>query len=125
MRFRISLAVAILVASCAAPAPGPAARQPKNELGGRVSEMPNRCVLIRSDEALRVSNTNRHLLIYNDGATIWTNDLGQCTLNPDDILVTEAIGSSYCRGDLIRSIDRVSRTPSSACVLGDFVPHER
>jgi hypothetical protein len=125
MRISIALAVAVLAVSCAAPAPIPANRPPARELAGRVAGQPQRCVLIRSDQPLKVSTADRHMLIYSDGRTTWANDLGQCALDPDDILVSQAIGSSYCRGDLIRSIDRVSRLPGPACVLGEFVPYTK
>ena len=125
MRASISLAAALLAVSCAAPPPAPAPRKPAPELAGLAAGQPERCVLIRSDQPLKVSSADHHVLIYNDGRTTWANDLGQCALDPDDILVSQAIGSSYCRGDLIRSIDRVSRLPGPACVLGDFVPYKK
>jgi hypothetical protein len=43
----------------------------------------------------------------------------------NDILVTYPIGSQYCRGDITRTIDRISRMPGPGCVLGDFVPYRR
>jgi len=125
MRASIPLAALALAVSCAAPPSMSAPRHPAPELAGRVAGQPQRCVLIRSDQPLKVSSADRHLLIYIDGRTTWANDLGQCALDPDDILVSQAIGSSYCRGDLIRSIDRVSRLPGPACLLGDFVPYTR
>jgi hypothetical protein len=42
-----------------------------------------------------------------------------------DVLVMEPIGSQYCRGDLVRSVDPVSRIPGAACQLGDFVPYTK
>ena len=57
---------------------------------------------------------------------IWANPLGpHCSFRSDDVLVTEPIGSSYCRGDLVRSFDSQSRIPGPACVLGDFIPYRR
>jgi hypothetical protein len=82
-------------------------------------------VPIRQSEGLRISENSRRTLIYGTGKTVWANDLGQCRFLSDDILVTEPFGSSYCRGDIVRSLDRVSRIPGATCVLGDFVPYTR
>ena len=84
-----------------------------------------RCVAISSQQSLRVSDSDRHMLLYGNGRTIWANRLGQCTFGSDDVLVTEPMGSYYCRGDLVRSFDRLSRIPGPACVLGEFVPYNR
>ena len=47
------------------------------------------------------------LLLYGSGRTIWANPLGpHCSFRYDDVLVTEPVGSSYCRGDIVRSFDR-------------------
>ena len=124
MRFRVFL-VALLVSSCAAPQPEP--QQPPRELVGRVAGPAQKCALIQQSESLRVSDTNRHVLIYGSGGrTLWANHLGsQCGFGRDDVLVTEPIGSYYCRGDLVRSFDRYSRIPGPSCILGEFVPYRR
>jgi hypothetical protein len=114
----------LAVCSCAAPQPEAPQRQPI-ELAGRSAGPPQRCVVIQSSEALRMSGTNRHVLIYGSGRTLWANNLGQCGFGSDDVLITEPIGSSYCRGDIVRSFDRFSRIPGATCVLGEFVPYRR
>ena len=40
-------------------------------------------------------------------------------------LVTYPFGSQHCRGDIVRTMDRLSHIPGPGCVLGDFVPYRR
>lgn len=116
--------LAFTVAACAAPQPEPS--REAVELAGRTAAPAENCVIIREGEALRVSDTDRHTLLYGNGKTIWANRLGPaCSFRLDDVLVTEPFGSHFCRGDIIRSFDRFSRIPGPACVLGDFVPYRR
>ena len=117
--------LALILVSCAVPPPGPGQAAPDRELAVRVAGAPQRCVLISAQQSLRMSEGDRHVLLYGNGRTIWANRLGQCTFGSEDVLVTEPIGSYYCRGDLVRSFDRFSRIPGPACVLGDFVPYAR
>jgi hypothetical protein len=120
-----SLLAALLLAACAAPPLGVDQQGPPSELAGRTAGAPRRCIPILQIEALRISENNRHVLIYGSGRTIWANSLGNCRFGSDDILVTEPFGSSYCSGDIVRSLDRVSRIPGPTCILGDFVPYTR
>jgi hypothetical protein len=122
---RILLALALVLGSCVPPPSAERQQGPDPQLAGRVAGAPQRCVTISAQQSLRVSDSDRHMLLYGNGRTIWTNRLGQCTFGSDDVLVTEPLGSSYCRGDLVRSFDRQSRIPGPACVLGDFVPYNR
>ena len=126
MKINVLSLAALLVMSCAAPPPDPAPRQPDEELSGRVAGAPERCVLIQSGEGLRISESDPHTLLYGHGKTIWANNLGgECSLSSNDILVAEPIAPYHCRGDLIRSFDRISRMQGPACVLRDFVPYTR
>ena len=119
------LLLVLAVGSCAAPPPGVQQDSAPLELAGLAAGSPEGCVTINSQQSLRVSDSNRHVLLYRDGRTIWANRIGQCMFGTDDILVTEPIGSHYCRGDIVRSLDRQSHIPGPACVLGDFVPYRR
>jgi hypothetical protein len=95
-------------------------------LAGRTAGPPERCVLIQPAEAMRVSQSDRRALLYGRGQTIWINHLaGECGFKTTDTLVTESIGSSYCRGDRVRSFDSFTRIPGNSCILGDFVPYRR
>jgi len=123
VKFGVAL-VALFAGSCAAPQPEQS--QAPRELAGRTAGPPQQCVSIEQAQPLRVSDTNRHTLIYGSGKTLYANDLGpQCGFGSDDILITEPIGSSHCRGDIVRSFDRLSRIPGPSCVLGDWVPFRR
>jgi hypothetical protein len=121
-----TLVLAMLaLGSCAPPTPVAQQQGPALELAGRVAGTAERCVTILPQQSLRIADGDRHLLLYGNGRTIWANHLGQCTFGTDDVLVTEPVGSSYCRGDIVRSFDRFSRIPGPACVLSDFVPYSR
>ena len=74
---------------------------------------------------MRVADGDRHMLLYGSGKTIWANPLGSCRFGYDDVLIVEPVGSYFCRGDLVRSVDRFSRIPGPTCVLGDFIPYKR
>ncbi len=83
-------------------------------------------MLIEQDQALRVDEGNRHMLLYGQGRRIWASNLGpNCGFNRGDVLVVHPIGSNYCKGDLVRSFEPVSRFPGTSCLLGDFVPYTR
>lgn len=113
-----------IVASCAAPQPSAPQRAPV-ELAGRTAGTPQHCIPIVRGEALRVSDSDRHTLLYGRGKTIWASSLGPgCGFSFDDVLITEPL-FRYCRGDLVRSFDHLSRIPGATCVLGDFVPYTR
>ena len=116
--------LALLVGSCTAPQPN--APPGRSDLAGRVAGAPQRCMPIERDQALRVDEGNRHTLLYGYGQRIWANHLApNCGFNRGDVLVVKPIGSNYCKGDLVRSFDPVSRFPGSSCILGDFVPYTR
>jgi hypothetical protein len=124
VKLRVAL-IALLAGSCVAPQPD-APQRPPVELAGRTAGTPQRCVSIQQSDALRTSDTNRHMLVYGSGRTLWANQLGpSCGFGRDDVLVTEPIGSYHCRGDIVRSIDRYSRIPGPSCILGDWVPYRR
>jgi hypothetical protein len=126
MRRSIAFPAALLAISCAASPPSPAPRQLPNELAGRIAGKPERCVLIQAGEGLRFSEGDSQTLLYGNGRTVWANDLGpHCTISPNDILINEPLAPYYCRGDLVRSLDHISKIPGPACVLGDFVPYRR
>jgi hypothetical protein len=115
--------LAALAGSCASARPaGPAVIA---ELAGRTAGAPQRCVPIRQTENLRI--VNPQTVIYGSGRTIWVNTLASNCPGADrmDIFVVEPIGTQYCRGDRVKTVDPVSRIPGPACILGDFVPYSR
>ena len=118
--------IAILMAFAVAAFATPQLTSAPNELAGRSAGAPQRCALIQAGEALRVSESDRHIILYGKGRTIWASRVAPaCAIDVNDILVTDPIGPYYCRGDLVRSFDRINRVPGAACKLGDFVPYTR
>lgn len=125
MKLRLA-PIATVLASCVATPPTAGIERPPIELAGRTAGAPQQCVPIEQSDSLRVSDNNRHTLLYGSGKTIWADRLAsECSMSANDLLVTEPIGSHYCRGDIVRSIDRLSRIPGPSCVLGNFVPYTR
>jgi hypothetical protein len=64
-------------------------------------------------------------IVYRERGAVWVNRLdAPCPgLRPNNILVVEAGGSQYCRGDLVRGLERHGGTPGPACRLRDFTPY--
>jgi hypothetical protein len=123
MRTRLIL-LALVVSGCAAPQPGSPQRQAV-ELTGRTAGAARDCLPIVRTEALRVSDSDPDTLLYGMGKTIWANDLGpNCGFARNDALITEPL-FRYCKGDIVRSADRMSRIPGPSCALNDFVPYTR
>lgn len=122
MKQKMLLATALL-AGCAAPPPGIEQQGPPVEVAGRAAGAPTACVPLRQGESLRVSESNNHTLIYGSGRTIFANYLGQCRIDPNDLLVSLPSSGSYCRGDVVKTVDRSSGIPGPACILGNFVPY--
>lgn len=122
MKQKMLLATALL-AGCAAPPPGIEQQGPPVEVAGRAAGAPTACVPLRQGESLRVSESNNHTLIYGSGRTIFANYLGQCRIDPNDLLVSLPSSGSYCRGDVVKTVDRSSGIPGPTCILGNFVPY--
>jgi hypothetical protein len=124
MRLRL-FGLAALFAACAAAQPVAA---PIAELKGRVAGTPVHCVRVNSSStSLRPTRDDGHILLWDSGKTIWVNHLdSSCGYHRDnDVLVLDQTGSSLCRGDIVRSFDRLSKIPGPSCVLNDFVPYTR
>jgi hypothetical protein len=113
----------LALSSCVAPPPQSAPGR-ATELDGRIAGAPQHCVPIEHGISLRVAEGDRSTLIYGYGRRIYANHLpAGCSFHPSDTLVVQPIGSDYCHGDFVRSIDPVSRFPGPSCYLGDFVPY--
>lgn len=55
-----------------------------------------------------------------------TDTSGGCFgLRQGDAVVTETTNSQLCRGDIIRTVDLVSRMPTGSCVFGEFTRYHR
>jgi hypothetical protein len=120
---RLLLLLAWMLAGCAA---SPRAMSPngQDELAHRTAGETRRCVPIQPAEPLRISQSDPHILLYGTGKTVWVNHLPKdCGFRYGDVIVSQPIGSSHCRGDLVRSFDNFTHIPGNACVLGDFMAY--
>ena len=118
------IGLAVALAGCTAPPPV-ADNAPIAEIAGRIAGPAQRCVTLSQSEGLHTAN--RSTLAVRSGKTVWVNHLqdGCSGFGQWDVIVTEPIGTQYCRGDLVRSFDSVSKIPGPTCRLGDFVPFTR
>ena len=126
MKPRIAILAAAL--ACSSAAPPPAARvAPKlvAELTGRSAGKPQRCVSVQPGMLFSTSDQNPHLLLYDDGKTIWASDLGSsCGFGPGDSIIPDSPASYYCHGDFVRQGSRIELSPfGQRCVLGNFTPY--
>ncbi|URW74695.1 hypothetical protein M9980_08905 [Sphingomonas donggukensis] len=66
-------------------------------------------------------------LVYRDGRRLYVNKTtGGCFgLRRDDIVVTRSFSGQFCRGDIVRTVDRTNSFPSGTCSFGDFVPYTK
>jgi hypothetical protein len=125
----------LLIGGCAtnemADAPAPIGeKQAKlldKELSGKVAGTPVNCISnTHQNSAIAISDD---MLLYRvSGRLVYQNRLrGSCPglVRRDDIMVMETFGSQYCRGDIIRLVDRYSGINGPACVLGEFVPYRK
>ena len=115
------LAVAAAVGSCA-PAPQTAVPEVIPQIAGRVAGPPQSCVPIQSSTNMMLEN--RHAFVYSTGPVVYVSATN-CPATVDDIPVFHPTGSSHCRGDIVRMVDRVTQMPGPSCILGDFIPYRR
>ena len=94
-------------------------------LDGRVAGEPQSC--IRTLGSRNLSQIDGTALTYRDGDTAWVN----YTRNPDsiddrDIMVIDRFsGSSLCRTDQVKLVDRVNGFLSGILLLDEFVPYKK
>jgi hypothetical protein len=119
---KLTAALFMAAAACA-PAGPPTPAGPVSEIAGRVAGPAQRCISFDSSNSLRL--TDSHRIVYGSGSTIWLNTAVCDGSSRNDIIVTYPLGSQHCRGDIVRTVDRLSQIPGPGCVLGDFVPYRR
>ena len=94
-------------------------------LDGRVAGEPQSC--IRTLGSRNLSQIDGTALTYRDGDTVWVN----YTRNPDsiddrDIMVIDRFsGSSLCRTDQVKLVDRVNGFLSGILLLDEYVPYKK
>lgn len=94
-------------------------------LAGLVPGKPVSCI-----DPRRYPNTTRigdKILYGETGRNVFVTDTGGgCFgLRRGDAIVTKSTIGQLCRGDIVQTVDLLSRTPSGSCVFGDFVPYTR
>jgi hypothetical protein len=97
------------------------------ELDGKVASEPVNCISsFSSSNTIRVSDD---ILLYRvSGRLVYQNNLrSSCPglARDSDVLVSETFGGNYCKGDLIRLVDRTSGIQGPVCSLGEFVPYRK
>ncbi|MDX3910777.1 MAG: hypothetical protein QHC67_13305 [Sphingobium sp.] len=100
------------------------AQRLEKALAGKVPGTPVNCVPRTMLNDLQTIGNG--ILLYRVGTKLtYRNDLGgQCGgLRSDDIPVFQSFGGSYCKGDFVRVVDRLSGNLRGSCVLGPFVPY--
>ncbi|MDP9421327.1 MAG: hypothetical protein M3Q19_00570 [Pseudomonadota bacterium] len=119
------LAILAVIAGGCAPSKPAGAPAPLAELAGRTAGAPQRCVPIGLTGSMRIAAPQT--ILYGSGRTIWVNRLpSPCArMALMDVVIVEPLGTQYCRGDLVRTVNAVSKIPGPACPLGDFVPYTR
>lgn len=116
-------AVLTLLAAACAPSNPAAGPTPIPEIAGRTAGPPQSCV--RNDSSTSVHFTNRDTLVFTSGSTVLLNTTRCPALTDNDLPVFQVYGGQYCRGDIVKTVDRYSGIPGPSCVLGDFVPYRR
>jgi hypothetical protein len=98
----------------------------EKDLAGFTPGKPTSCVDLR-DLTSPSSYGDSTILFRSNRGLIYRNDVrGSCRGAGDDyIVVNEVHGSSLCRGDVTRLIDRTSGFFAGSCSMGDFVPYRR
>jgi hypothetical protein len=127
--------IALATTNCApanmADTPAPIAEKEakllEKELQGKVAGKTVSCIpSTRTSEPIRISDD---MLLYRTSSKlVYQNRLrAACNglVRRDDIMVTETFGSQFCRGDVIRLVDRTSGIQGGFCVLGDFTPYRK
>jgi hypothetical protein len=135
--FKVSAAMLASFAamSCAPlttnPAPQPLTTKQSQSLSkaleGRQAGQPTNCVSRNSSVSFtRISDD---IILYKPyGNIVYQNKLPFTCRGlgrDDDIMVFDAYGSSYCKGDTIRLVDRNNGFQGNICRLGAFVPFKK
>lgn len=109
------------------PLTGKQAEMLAKALDGREAGKPTNCVSRNSSVSFtRISDD---ILLYKPfGNVVYQNTLPYTCRGlgrDDDIMVFDAFGSSYCKGDTVRLVDRTSGFQGPTCRLGAFVPFKK
>jgi hypothetical protein len=94
-------------------------------LTGRIAGEPVRCINLRDIRSSTVFD--RTAILYEVGGKLYLNrpTSGASSLDDDDILLTNTVGSQLCNLDMVRMIDRGANFPRGFVSLGKFVPYTK
>jgi hypothetical protein len=125
MTLRTAILSAGLAVFTAASSPPPVASQKITELAGRAPGKPQRCIGGQPGTLFATADSDPHLLLYDDGRTIWTNTLeASCGFEAGQTVIPDESASYYCRGDFVRAGNRITLSPfGQRCSLGNFTPY--
>lgn len=92
-------------------------------LEGRVAGTPKSCITTFGHR--NIKQIDDTALVYRSGDTVWVNRTrNPQSIDESDVMVIERFsGSSLCRTDQIRLIDRYAGFFSGVIFLDDFVPY--
>ncbi|WP_242138529.1 MULTISPECIES: hypothetical protein [unclassified Sphingomonas] len=95
------------------------------QLAGLVPGRPQECIQQRNyNDTSRVGDTILYKFNRNDIYRTDTN--GGCFgLRRGDAIITKSYTGQLCRGDIIQTVDLVSRVPSGSCTFGPFVRYRK
>jgi hypothetical protein len=113
--------------SAAAPIRDQEAKILAKELAGKVAGEPQNCIsAVGQNSLIRISDDM--LLYRQSGRLVYQNRLRSACpglARDSDVIVTETFGGQFCRGDIVRLVDRASGIPGPVCSLGEFVPYRK
>jgi hypothetical protein len=94
-------------------------------LAGLVADKPEQCVQqTRYRDSTRIGDTILYISTKNDLYRTDTN--GGCFgLRRGDAIVTKTYTGQLCRGDILQTVDLVSRIPSGSCTFGAFTHYHK
>jgi len=94
-------------------------------LAGLVPGKPEQCIQqTRYRESTRVGDTILYSATKNDVYRTDTN--GGCFgLRRGDAIITRTYTGQLCRGDILQTVDLVSRIPSGSCTFGPFTRYRK
>ncbi|HEX6374472.1 MAG TPA: hypothetical protein VFZ91_02005 [Allosphingosinicella sp.] len=119
------LPLLLLASACAAGPPPSREADLSRDLAGRTAGAPQDCVT--ASPSANLVARDAQTLVYRRGRTFWVNRLDAVCpgLDPLSLVIVDAHGSRYCRGDRIRALEPGRSIPGPACLLGRFTPYRR
>lgn len=127
------LPVVITLAGCAPTAAGTVladdrdARAIAGVLAGLTPDPSNSCLTRLARPQQETTMYGRTILYRSGRDLVYRTDTGGGCEGAarGDVLVTKSITGQPCRGDIVTTVDPVSRRPTGSCTLGDFVTYRR